>query len=79
MHTRIDPAILGGVVARVGDQVIDGSIRNRLHVLQQQLLAGISSSNADFAPEDFAADENDEDTATSTTKSQAIPRSQAQV
>ncbi len=77
MHTRIDPAILGGVVARVGDQVIDSSIRNRLHVLQQQLLAGISSSNADFAPEDFTADEHDD--ATSTTKSQAMPRSQAQV
>ena len=59
MHTRIDPGILGGVVARVGDQVIDGSIRNRLHVLQQQLLAGISSNSTDFAPEDFAADNDD--------------------
>jgi F-type H+-transporting ATPase subunit delta len=79
MHTRIDPAILGGVVARVGDQVIDSSIRNRLHVLQQQLLAGISSSNTDFASEDFAADENDGHAATPTTKSQAVPQSQAQV
>ncbi len=59
MHTRIDAGILGGVVARVGDQVIDGSIRNRLHVLQQQLLAGISSSSTGFAPEDFAADNDD--------------------
>src|SRR5581483_10498196 len=27
MRTRIDPNILGGIVARVGDQVIDGSVR----------------------------------------------------
>jgi F-type H+-transporting ATPase subunit delta len=60
MHTRIDPEIMGGVVARVGDQVIDGSIRNRLHVLQQQLLTGISASSTDFAPEDFATDNNDD-------------------
>ncbi|MBA2679893.1 MAG: ATP synthase F1 subunit delta [Ktedonobacteraceae bacterium] len=59
MHTRVDPEILGGIVARVGDQVIDGSIRNRLHVLQQQLLSGISSSSTDFAPEDFATGNDD--------------------
>src|SRR5438128_4549371 len=27
MHTRVQPDILGGVIARVGDRVIDGSIR----------------------------------------------------
>ena len=81
MHTRIDPAIMGGVVARVGDQIIDGSIRNRLHVLQQQLLVGISSSTADFAPEDFAAENSDgyaETPATSTTY-QTAPQPQTQV
>jgi F-type H+-transporting ATPase subunit delta len=63
MHTLIDPEILGGIVARVGDQVIDGSVRNRLHVLQQQLLTGVSSSITDFASEDSGtdnADNNDE-------------------
>ena len=51
LETRVDPSILGGVVARVGDQIIDGSVRNRLHILQQQLLAGISTSNTDSVPE----------------------------
>jgi len=30
----IDPAVLGGVVARVGDTVIDGSVRRRLEQLR---------------------------------------------
>lgn len=32
-----DPAILGGAVVRVGDQVLDGSIRHQLHVLKDKL------------------------------------------
>ncbi|HLZ58442.1 MAG TPA: ATP synthase F1 subunit delta [Ktedonosporobacter sp.] len=51
MQTRIDPSILGGVVARVGDQVIDGSVRSRLATLQQQLLTGVSSADIDFFSE----------------------------
>src|SRR2546426_7949086 len=43
-HTRVQPDILGGVIARVGDQVIDGSIRTRLAALRQQLLKGALSS-----------------------------------
>ena len=55
IETRVDPSILGGVVARVGDEIIDGSVRNRLHVLQQQLLSGITATNTDeFASEDVA-------------------------
>ncbi|TMC20582.1 MAG: ATP synthase F1 subunit delta [Chloroflexi bacterium] len=58
MQTRVDPSILGGVVARVGDQVIDGSVRNRLNMLQQQLLTNVSTAHADsllpFSSEDFA-------------------------
>ncbi|MBO0790063.1 MAG: ATP synthase F1 subunit delta [Ktedonobacteraceae bacterium] len=55
MNTRVDPSILGGVVARVGDQVIDGSVRLRLSVLQQQLLNSVASSNADFLSADLAS------------------------
>src|SRR3974390_2266879 len=40
LQTRVQPEILGGVVARVGDQVIDGSVERRLKLLQQQLLTG---------------------------------------
>ncbi|GAB4212597.1 MAG: F0F1 ATP synthase subunit delta [Sandaracinaceae bacterium] len=35
---RTDPSIIGGVVARVGDTVFDGSIANRLKDLRAQLL-----------------------------------------
>lgn len=54
METRVDPNILGGVVARVGDQIIDGSIRQRLSALQQQLLTGVASADIDFLPEDIS-------------------------
>jgi F-type H+-transporting ATPase subunit delta len=34
---RIDPAIIGGVVAKVGDVVYDGSLRSQLHLLRDEL------------------------------------------
>lgn len=34
----VDPSVLGGVVAQVGDTVIDGSVRGRLDQLKQQVL-----------------------------------------
>ena len=45
---KVQPEILGGVIARVGDRIIDGSVRYRLNALRQQLLAGTASSNIDF-------------------------------
>ncbi len=41
LQTRVNPEILGGVVARVGDQVIDGSVQQRLQILRRQLLNGV--------------------------------------
>ncbi len=35
---RTDPAILGGVVVRVGDRVFDGSIRRRIQILRHRML-----------------------------------------
>ena len=35
---RHDPAILGGLVIRIGDRVIDGSVRTRLEQLQSSLV-----------------------------------------
>jgi F-type H+-transporting ATPase subunit delta len=53
MGTRVDPSILGGVIARVGDQLIDGSVRYRLQALERELLTGIATTSVDRAPEDF--------------------------
>jgi F-type H+-transporting ATPase subunit delta len=33
----VDPSVLGGVVARIGDTVIDGSVRHRLEQMKAQL------------------------------------------
>jgi len=33
----VDPSVVGGLVATVGDQVIDGSVRNRLDQLKSRL------------------------------------------
>lgn len=35
--THVDPAILGGMIVRVGDRVFDGSVRTRLKRLRQEL------------------------------------------
>jgi F-type H+-transporting ATPase subunit delta len=35
----IDPTVLGGIVAKVGDTVIDGSIRHRIEQLKEQVRA----------------------------------------
>ncbi|MGC4117816.1 MAG: F0F1 ATP synthase subunit delta [Myxococcales bacterium] len=39
VERAVDPAILGGAVAQVGSQVFDGSIRNQIEQLKQQLKA----------------------------------------
>jgi len=37
MSYQVDPAILGGAIVRIGDQVFDGSGRRRLKIFQEQL------------------------------------------
>jgi F-type H+-transporting ATPase subunit delta len=37
---EIDPDIIGGVIIRIGDQVIDGSVRNKLEKMRSRLMAG---------------------------------------
>jgi F-type H+-transporting ATPase subunit delta len=39
VETRVDPSILGGVIAQIGDNVIDGSVRGRLERLRRALTA----------------------------------------
>ena len=37
-HFYVNPAVLGGLVARIGDTVLDGSVRRRLARLKSQML-----------------------------------------
>ena len=39
LERREDPTLIGGVVTRIGDHTIDGSLKGRLAALQRQLLA----------------------------------------
>jgi F-type H+-transporting ATPase subunit delta len=38
-HMSVDPRILGGVVVRVGDTVMDGSVKRKLDRLREKLVA----------------------------------------
>jgi F-type H+-transporting ATPase subunit delta len=40
LETAVDPSLLGGLVVRVGDRLIDGSVRGRLERLRNQLASG---------------------------------------
>jgi len=37
-HVRVDPEILGGIIVRYGDRVLDGSVRRQLVSLRRQML-----------------------------------------
>jgi F-type H+-transporting ATPase subunit delta len=39
-HFSVNPNILGGVVVRVGDTVLDGSVRRRLATLRSKMMRG---------------------------------------
>jgi F-type H+-transporting ATPase subunit delta len=38
LETAVDPAVLGGVFVRIGDTVLDGTVRGSLERLREQLL-----------------------------------------
>ncbi len=40
MEVEEDPSILGGIVARVGDLVLDGSVRTQINSLRESLIKG---------------------------------------
>ena len=40
LSVQVDPAILGGVMVRLGDRLIDGSVRGRLERLRTRLASG---------------------------------------
>ncbi len=39
LETAVDPSVLGGVLVRIGDTVLDGTVRGNLERLREQLLA----------------------------------------
>jgi len=39
LEVKVDPALIGGVVLKMGDQVIDGSLRGQLKALEKTLLS----------------------------------------
>ena len=40
VETRVDPALIGGVVTKIGDLVLDGSVRTQLISLKESLQRG---------------------------------------
>jgi F-type H+-transporting ATPase subunit delta len=37
LRVIVDPSVMGGLVARVGDTVIDGTVRHRLELLKEAM------------------------------------------
>jgi F-type H+-transporting ATPase subunit delta len=40
LAVRIEPEIIGGIIVRIGDMVIDGSVRNKLEKMRSRLMSG---------------------------------------
>ena len=40
LETKVDPTLLGGIQVRLGDLLIDGSVRGRLERLRNRLASG---------------------------------------
>lgn len=38
LRARVDESILGGAIVRIGDKVLDGSVRNKLNQLRKQMV-----------------------------------------
>ena len=39
LKVEVDPSLVGGIIARIGDKIIDGSTRNRLASLRESLIS----------------------------------------
>jgi len=46
IETRVDPSLIGGMVARVGGTVYDASLRTRLENIKQRLLSATTPAEA---------------------------------
>jgi F-type H+-transporting ATPase subunit delta len=41
VHQRVDESILGGIIIRVGDRLIDGSVKAQLKEVEQRMLSAV--------------------------------------
>jgi F-type H+-transporting ATPase subunit delta len=39
LRFSVDPSLIGGLIIRIGDQVLDNSLRTRLSIIQRNMLA----------------------------------------
>ncbi len=42
LAVQLDPSLIGGVAVRIGDRMIDASVRGRLERLRERLVAGVA-------------------------------------
>ena len=40
LKPKVDPSIIGGLIIKVGDELIDGSVRGKLEALKKQVISG---------------------------------------
>ena len=43
LTANVDPDVLGGLIVRVGNSILDASIRNRLENLRRSVASGLAS------------------------------------
>ena len=43
---KVDPQLLGGIQVRLGDMLIDGSVRGRLERLRTKLASGVATPDS---------------------------------
>lgn len=55
MTHKIDENIIGGIVVRVGDTVVDGSVRNRLHKMKAQAVKRVVEQIHEGSNDRFAS------------------------
>jgi len=46
LQVQVDPALIGGLTVRIGDRLIDASVRGRLEPLRHQLTSGARAHGA---------------------------------